>query len=139
MELLTLKAYLDANAKLNANTIASDTWRKENKTNGIPQEVYSKFPFADEVTNELRSAIEIYEFVANPPKKYFLYPKNGSNEVTTWMGQKLGTYTVTGVYKGNWGDSRKTIHVKAINGKEYFGTIYGTYARIKMCKASETN
>lgn len=138
IEFKSEKEYQEALIKMKAYDSASEAWRKANKRNCVTQDVYSLFPFAGEVTNDLRSAIETYEFIKNPPKKYYLYPKNGSNKVTTWTGQELGTYSITGVYKGSFGDRRLAIRVKAINGKEYFGTIYGTYARIKMCKASET-
>lgn len=135
------REYLGAKIMYEANTAASDAWRKENKTNGIPKEVYEKFPYANEVTNELRSAIEVYEFIANPPKKYFLYVDEKTGEVTTWTGQKLGRFTVINGYRSNMRDFRISIRIKAINGKEYYGTYYksaGSYARITMCKSSET-
>lgn len=128
--------YKKAVKMLNANNKASEKYCRENKTNGIPQEIYTKFPYAKEVTNELRSAIETYEFVKTPPVKYFIYISEKTKEATTWTGQKLGRVIFNTEYNSNFGDRRISIIVHAINGKTYTGTFYkssGDYARIKIC------
>lgn len=93
-------------------------------------------------TNEERSAVEVYEFVTNPPDKYFLYINCTKREATTWTGDKLGTVGFGNDYRDNFGGKRVPITVYAINGKKYHGTYFksaGDYARIKMCKRSSAN
>jgi hypothetical protein len=104
------------------------------------------------VTNEERSAVEVYEFVENPPERYFLYIKqetcqtvlggdhNVSGRATTWTGEPLGDVGFGREFRSNWGDRRIDINVYAINGRTYNGTYYksaGDYARVKMCKGSK--
>ena len=89
-------------------------------------------PTADEI-----SSIEVYEFITNPPDKYFLYVDAKKNIVTTWTGEVLGKCYLGRKYKSNMKDVRQSIDVYAINGKKYFGIYYtsaGDYARIKLCK-----
>ena len=89
-----------------------------------------------DVTNEQRSAVEVYEFVKTPPQRYLVYVKLAENRVTTWMGEELGTITeYTALYRSSFGDTRRNIWIDGINGKKYFGTYYesaGDYARIKI-------
>lgn len=121
---------------LEANNNATAEWIKENG-NGIPSEVCKNFPFAKQVNNELRSSVEVYEFVNNPPESYFLYINEKTKEATTWTGQKLGSVFFGSVYRSNIGDKRINITVQAINGITYHGTFYksaGDYARIKKAK-----
>lgn len=128
--------YKKAVEMLKANNEASQKYLRENKTNAIPSEVWTKFPYAKEVTNELRSAIETYEFVKNPPAKYLLYISEKTHEATTWTGQKLGRVVFNTEYTSNFGDKRISIVVHGINDKTYTGTFYkssGDYARIKIC------
>lgn len=99
-------------------------------------------------TSEQISSLEVYEFVNDPPKKYFAYVhryqvrenlRTYPDNVTTWTGEVLGRVIDFGrPYKTNMGDERINIRVKAINGKEYFGTYYkssGDYCRLTMKKA----
>jgi hypothetical protein len=94
------------------------------------------------VTNAELSAMEVYEFCANPPERYFLYVEvqgHGYGIVTTWTGDLLGHFTHGREYRSSFGDVRVPITVKAINGRTYHGIYYesaGSYARIKMSKAS---
>lgn len=88
-------------------------------------------------TNEERSAVEVYEFVTNPPDKYFLYINCTKRIATTWTGDKLGDVSFGSEYRDNFGGKRVPITVYAINGKRYHGTYYkssGDYARIKLAK-----
>lgn len=48
------REYLGAKLMYEANTNASDAYRKANKTNGIPSEICATFPYAKEVTNFAR-------------------------------------------------------------------------------------
>lgn len=129
--------YAEAKDKVNAYNSTANAWRKENKKNGIPVEICATFPFADTVTNELRSKIEVWEFVHDIPEKYFLYIDEENWTATTWVGGTLGTVTFGSAFKSNFGDTRQHITVLAINGKAYYGTYYkssGNYARIKIAK-----
>ena len=93
------------------------------------------------VTNEERSAIEVYEFCQTPPDRYFLYisfPEFGKPGIaSTWTGENLGAVTFGRSFRSSFGDKRVPIRIDAINGKAYSGTYYsdaGNYARVKMCK-----
>lgn len=135
---MTEKEYISAKAQLLAYTDASEKWMTENKTRGIPGDVREQFPFADVVTNELRSQIEVYEFMHEKPEKYFAYVNGVSGQLTTWTGEPLGTVSWWGTeWRSNMGDARQAITVNAINGVKYFGTFYkgaGDYARLKASK-----
>lgn len=103
-------------------------------------------------TNDEISAIEVYEFMTNPPDKYFLYISSSpgvqdkghkiihlsGRKATTWTGDVLGyVYCGSGFYS-NFGDYRIPISIKAINGYWYHGTFFysaGDYARVKKGKA----
>jgi len=127
---------------LRAKLEAFEGWRA-GRTSYHPSEIPAHIP---EVTNEQRSQMEVYEFVNNPPQRYFLYvrrpnPLSDVIQVTTWMGDVLGTGILGRRYKtpafGGYPSTRYPIRFAAINGKKYFGTYYdssGSYARVKMCK-----
>jgi hypothetical protein len=88
-------------------------------------------------TNDERSAAELYEFVTNPPDKYFLYIDEAKRIATTWTGEKLGTVGFGREYRDNFGGKRVPISVYAVNGRTYHGTYFkssGDYARVKMAK-----
>lgn len=133
----TEQEYKEAKRKHDAYHEATMKYCKENKTNGIPTEICATFPFANEVTNALRSALEVWEFIHDIPKKYFLYINQEKGTATTWTGQKLGTVSFGTPSRSNFGDVRIPINVYAINGKKYYGTYYkgaGDYARITLFK-----
>lgn len=142
MKTLTDRQYAVASVKLDIHDKAVKEYRLKNKTNAIPVEVSATFPFANEIDNDLRSAIEVYEFNASRPDKYFVYVGTHSNEcthttATTWTGQLLGTIKLGHVWTSNFGDKRQSITMMALNGDKYTGTYYrgaGTYARIKKVK-----
>jgi len=105
----------------------------------ITKEQYDDIMARREVTNEEISAAEVYQFINDPPDKYFVYINEERHEATTWIGEKLGH--VTGLSqipkRSNFGDFRVYIDVYGINGKKYHGVYYksaGDYARIKMYK-----
>jgi hypothetical protein len=99
-------------------------------------------------TNEERSALEVFDFVTNPPERYFIYvtrPKVQAGYTlgfqrtiaTTWTGEKLGEAYLGGKFVSNFGDERYSITVRGINGKKYIGTYFagaGDYARIRLAK-----
>lgn len=125
LEFKTEQEYLDARAKHDANHAAVMEYCKKNKTNSIPAEIAKTFPFENKVTNELRSAIEQWEFKNNPPQKYMVYVDKDKRFVITWTGQPLGVITSLGQpYRSNFGDQRRSIQFKGINGKRYFGTYF---------------
>lgn len=116
---------------------------------------------ATDPTNEEKSAVEVYEFVQNPPDRYFAYVKGVKFEwrpnpsqcgarnipaltdwrggiVTTWTGDKLGDVVAVGdLHRGNMGDVRIPLRVKGINGVTYSGIFYastGDYCRLRRVK-----
>lgn len=130
--------YLQAIEKYNLNNEATRKYLSDNKTNCIPVEITKTFPFADFVTNELRSKIETWEFINDKPERYFIYIDEKEKVATTWMGDKLGSVVYFGrEYRSNMGDKRQSVDIAAINGIKYYGTYYkdaGSYARIKAYK-----
>ena len=102
------------------------------------QEMLAKLP--PDATNKEKSAVEVYEFVHDPPDRYFAYVNEKTNSLNTWTGVRLGTVTFGTPYRAVFGDTRVPIGVKAINGLVYHGTYYksaGDYARIRLTKQSE--
>lgn len=139
----TKQAYQIAKEQLEAYENARLAWciadgQNPKRGTSCPSEVCKSFPFADIIDNDLRSAIEVYEFINDPPKNYFVYINAKELTVTTWTGQRLGTLTFLGPkYRDNFGGQRQSVSLKAINGFRYSGTYYtssGDYARIKINK-----
>lgn len=90
-----------------------------------------------DVTNEERSALEVFEFVTNPPDKYFLYVNEETHEATTWTGDKLGEVRFGREFRDNFGGRRVPVTIRAINALAYHGTYYkssGNFARIRQSK-----
>lgn len=135
--------------------------RKEQWLDGRTSYQPDELPENCRVTNEELSKLEIWKFCTDIPEKYFLYIKLDERPAeilaaiqkgakytnsfrkgiaTTWTGDKLGDVFCGQEYKspafGNF-STRIPITVKAINGREYFGTYYissGDYARVKLVK-----
>lgn len=104
------------------------SYRPEDKPANVP-----------DVTNEERSALEVFEFVSNPPEKYFLYIDEKNHTATTWTGETLGQVTFGCEYRDNFNGRRVPVTVRAVNGKTYHGTYYkssGNYARIRAKKGA---
>src|SRR5215469_13279623 len=94
-----------------------------------PEDKPAHIPY---VTNEERSALEVFEFITNPPDKYFLYIDEKNGTATTWMGDMLGNVSLGREYRDSFGGRRVPITVHGINCKKYHGTYYkssGNYAR----------
>lgn len=130
-------------------------WLTTHKTNCYKREELEKELGESIPTHEEISALEVYEFVADPPERYFLYVKapriackggigsaedvhyGGSGLATTWTGEKLGDVQFGRTWRSVFGDTRVSVSVYGINGKTYHGTYYksaGDYARVKMSK-----
>ena len=102
------------------------SYRPEDKPSSVP-----------DLTNEERSALEVFDFVSNPPDKYFLYINEVTHNATTWTGETLGRVSFGCEYRDNFGGRRVPVTVRGINGRVYHGTYYkssGNYARIKASK-----
>jgi hypothetical protein len=113
-----------------------EAWR--GKRNGIPVEEIPEW----RPTNEETSALEVYEWHATPPERYFLYIKREGSATRgtagTWMGDKLGDVVFGRAYRDNFGGTRVPVTVFGTNGVKYVGTYYqsaGDYARIRRAKA----
>jgi hypothetical protein len=103
------------------------SYRPEDKPTHVP-----------DVTNDERSALEIFEFRSNPPDKYFLYINEDKHTATTWTGDVLGQVTFGSEYRDNFGGKRQPVWVRGINGKQYHGTYFkssGNFARIRQSKS----
>jgi hypothetical protein len=133
--LSTVEEYEEKKAKIQAYHDATVAHIRE-FGNGIPCEVAAKFPFATEVSNELRSAVEEFQWRHEPPDKYFLYIDETKKEAITWTGQRLGSVFFGKTYYYG-GSKRVAITVQGSNGRKYHGTYFkgaGNYARIKLFK-----
>lgn len=105
--------------------------------NYVDRDMAAQLP--ESPTNEQRSAIEVYEWVNDPPDRYFAYVNEKTRKLTTWTGDVLGHVHFGRTYQSNMGDKRCHIWVTAINGREYTGTYYasaGDYACIRALKGS---
>lgn len=96
------------------------------------------------LTNDIRSAVEVYEFMSEKPTKYFAYVKvnpNGNDAfhcyVTTWTGEVIGSGRLGYEYRDSFGGRRQSIEFLGYNGRVYSGTFYksaGDYCRVKAVK-----
>lgn len=98
------------------------------------------------LTNEERSALELYDFCTDPPARYFLYIRMDDDKgqgfyrqgiATTWMGDMLGRATFGPSWRSNFGDHRRAVRIRAVNGRTYVGTYYydaGDYARVRAVR-----
>lgn len=132
---------------LKARYDAFEAWR-----NGRTSYQTSEIPAGLDVSNDERSKLEVYEFVKNPPVKYFAYVRRVNTQgqidakslrvqITTWTGEILGTGILGRGYESpSFGRSNTRYPVlkfKAINGRSYFGTFFasaGDYCRLKLAK-----
>lgn len=138
-QVLTAEQYAELKARYDRHSAFVDTKRGKNGWAAYkPEEV----PEDCRISNEEVSLIEVYQFINDPPEKYFAYVKGyrgycSVGELVTWTGDKLGTVTFGVKYRDNFGGIRVPIRVQAINGRVYHGTYFessGDYARIRVCK-----
>jgi hypothetical protein len=140
----SIEEYQEAKRKLAIYEDARLAWciadgQNPKKGTSMPVEVAKTLPYGGEIDNELRSKIEVWQFINDAPKEYFLYINEEKRTATTWTGDYLGTVIFGDTYNGGfgWHSKRQSITVNAINGKRYHGTYYkssGNYARIKQYK-----
>lgn len=121
--------------EIRAKYDAFHAWRG-NRTSYHPSEIPSHVPT---VTNDELSALEVHDFVTNPPDRYFLYINEETGNATTWTGDSLGRAYLGREFRDNFGGKRVPVTIQSINGKTYHGTYFksaGNYARVKMAKKS---
>jgi len=102
------------------------SYRPEDKPTNVP-----------DVSNEERSALEVFEFCQTPPDKYFLYIREKDHTATTWTGDVLGQVSFGREWRDSFGGRRVPVTVRAINGHTYHGTYFkssGDFARIRQSK-----
>ena len=120
---------------------AFDQWqagRTSYPSDSIPSEL-------QDVTNDVWSALEAFDFEQNCPLKYFTYVATKTADawrcnVTTWTGQYLGTGRLGPVWRDSFGGKRQSIRFIGINGHTYSGTYFtssGDYCRVKRVKAKK--
>lgn len=132
---LTTEAYNLLRARCDKLAAWVDTQRAPNGWASYREEDIP--PGVPRVTNEERSALEVYEFIHDPPAKYFLYINEEKRMATTWTGETLGRIELGQPYRDNFGGRRVPVRIHAINGRTYAGTYFtsaGSYARVKLCK-----
>lgn len=81
-------------------------------------------------TNEEIGQVEVFEFIARPPEKYFACYDDGLRHIQTWMSDVLGTIISKGSERRPMGGRVVSIRARAINGYTYVGTCNlssGTY------------
>ncbi|MFA5431131.1 MAG: hypothetical protein WC329_08235 [Candidatus Omnitrophota bacterium] len=89
------------------------------------------------VTNDDRSACEVWEWKHDPPDKYFLYVSEEKQDAHTWIGQSLGLCRFGREWRDNFGGTRRSVTVYGNNGVKYFGIYFkssGDYAVIRKAK-----
>lgn len=129
--------YLEARRMHDENHAASSAYRKLHNTTGIPVFITETFPYAKEVNNDLKTKIEVWEFIHKKPEKYFLYIREKTCTAVNWTGENLGRVIMGVQFRSNMGDVRVPVTVFGINGITYYGTYYkssGDYARVKAKK-----
>jgi len=89
-------------------------------------------------TNEERSEVELFDWITDPPSRYFAYVANDFGSVTNWIGARLGTVHWRGSeFRDNLGGKRRHFRMMGTNGKLYSGTAYvsaGDYCRLREVK-----
>jgi len=123
--------------EIQARITVHDAWIDSIRdTNGWasyrPEDMPAHVP---DVSNDERSALEVYRFYTTRPTKYFLYIDERRRRATTFTGEKLGSVSFGREWRDNFGGTRVSINVYAINGFTYHGTYYkssGSYARVKL-------
>ena len=129
----TRDAYVKRDSDLRA-------WMSAHKTNSYhPDELPEALK--PTLTNEQRADVELFDWINNPPARYFAYMTNSKPEfITNWTGQNLARIIECGaVYRSNIGDRRQNFRCKGTNGVTYSGTAYidsGDYVRMRAVKGA---
>jgi len=136
--MLTPEQYEEHKTRAQAWRTWAEQYKQRNGWTVIPAGVEP--PEGARISNEERSAIEVYEFVNNPPDRYFLYVNEAQRIATTWTGDKLGALFLGASWRDNFGGTRRSVTLHAINGRTYHGTYFkssGDYARVKLAKGAQ--
>ena len=124
-------------AKHNAAWQKHATHSRSGSSATIEQQAAIKAECGFAFTNALRAELETLLFLSTPLQKEFVYPSQTSTNLTGFMGNILMQITRTGrEFRSVFGDKRQCVRACGINGAEYYGTIYGTYARMTPCKSN---
>lgn len=142
----------EAASQVRARVDAFRAWlgdRRSYRPEDVPQGM-------EDATNEMKSALERFEFMRDKPERYFAYarlsaakttgernalPRVGDAlDVTTWTGQLLLTGRVNRVWFDNFGGRRVSFHARPADGSDvrYSGVYFysaGDYARLRKLKA----
>jgi hypothetical protein len=133
--MLTEEEHAEIRQRINGHREWLDSIRDQNGwASYAPEDKPTDVPDA---TNEERSAVELYEFMTDPPARYALYINEKTRKATTWTGDILGDAYFGTEWRDNFGGLRVSIDVVGINGIHYYGTYYksaGNYARITARK-----
>jgi hypothetical protein len=132
-EIVTIEQYKEARARLAKHNEWARQYQHKNGCIVVPADAVSPVV----VTNDDRSAIELWEWKHNPPDKYYLYVSEEKQDAHTWTGQSLGTCRFGREWRDNFGGKRRSVTVFGNNGVKYFGTYFkssGDYAMIKRAK-----
>jgi hypothetical protein len=145
-------AYLACRARLNLHEAWVDTQRGKNGWASYrPEDMPAHVP---NITNEERAGVELYEWLSNPPDRYFLYidaekykiatgqagmflgsyDRLAKDGATNWTGLALGNVRFGRQWRDNFGGVRVPVTVYGNNGVHYIGTYFkssGDYARIR--------
>lgn len=125
-------------AELTARNDQYEAWRTGQPGGGQCLTVEQQAQAPCTVTNEERSALEVYKFIVNPPDHYFAYVNETTNTLTTWTGEHLGDVSFGREWTDNFGGKRVPILVRAVNRQKYHGTYFkssGSYARLRRSKS----
>jgi hypothetical protein len=138
MNLLTPAQIARKNVLVELNDAYNAAWKNltKGKRNYITKEESESLNQIAPFSNELRGELETLLFLSTPAQKEFVYPNMDSNKLTGFMGNVLMGVTYKGPkYRGNMGDIRYNVRARGINGISYYGTVYGTYARMSPNKS----
>lgn len=133
--MITTETYLQFKHLSDAHNAWVDTKRGRNGWAAYKQEEVPAH--LQRVTNEMRSAIEMFEFAHHKPDQLFAYVTGG--KLGNWMGETMGRVQYGASWRDNFGGERVSIRVRASNGRTYAGTYYksaGQYARLKAVKGN---
>lgn len=149
--MLTSEQWKEAKVKIELSREHWEKFADKSKSGAMSLDTV-KHPDPSGVTNELRSAVELYEFVNLDKGKdgYFAYWKRadirepspgGVPRVTTWTGDTLGFVLEAGPQFTSpgfgFGSTRRTFSALCLDGHYYTGTYYvssGDYVRMKRVK-----
>lgn len=125
-----------------AHDAALHAWMRANNRNSYRSEELPA-QLLPTLTNEQQADIEMFDWLNDPPVKYFAYTKSDKfgltgSHITNWTGRELARIVHRGsVYRSNMGDRRCSFRAIGSNGLTYSGTAYidaGDYVRMRAIK-----